>query len=233
MISRVFVLPLLWLGAGIGVHLEEVEEVSPEAARSVLDSLGTALLARTGTIATADDPVWTECDSGDRCLENIRARTQAGELVMLRVFGGPKSTHLVAERIDAKNASKQHAKLTVEGTAMPDAAALAPLARELFPEPRAPTKLELSDAGGRALSPAPSYGPWILLGAGAVAAGVGILFGASSRSAGDRVAHEVLPGPESDDLSSRRDTHAFAANMLFGTAAAAGAGALLWMLFDD
>ncbi|MBK6683772.1 MAG: hypothetical protein IPG45_04810 [Deltaproteobacteria bacterium] len=232
--SMVAGLTLLLLGAGVGLHLEQVAELSLEDATAVAIQLGQALEPRVGGPANLDDPLWPECGRGDRCADEVRQRTGAAELVYLRVLGGPTKIRVIAERLQP---GQPHPPIT--RTLPRDqpswAQELAELATALYPEvlpapPPEPALVALPPA------PAPAANRWVPLvpiGVGVALAGVGVGFGLSSRSARDTLETTSLSDEEYQQGLSTMQTHGLVANLLLGTAVVAvAAGVVLWITAD-
>lgn len=228
--SALVSLSLLAVTAGAGIHLEEVGELPLEDAVSVVSALARALEGHRGEPAVIDDPSWSQCEARDRCVQDLRGRTQAEELVFVRVFGGPSLIHVILERVSLEARENRTFELDLErvGTREPGRWT-GPLARAvgaLFPEagpPKRSRELSLAEPG-----PAPEPRersllraalPWIALGAGAACGGAGVYFGTSSADAKEELESGIFLGGEYDALSSRLEGHGLAANVLFGAAA--------------
>src|SRR5437868_10662217 len=89
-------LGLLVLGADVGVHVEELDQIDADTARALLDALGSALAPLAPVVAI--DAERGPCGPDLRCLEPARARTDARELVLLKAYGGPTRIRVLAER---------------------------------------------------------------------------------------------------------------------------------------
>jgi hypothetical protein len=205
-------LPLLAAGAGIGLHVEEQEDVSPDTTALILQSLSQRIFTRTGTRAVVDDLYWSACTAEDRCIDAIRARTRTDHLVMIRAFGGPRDVHLVLERLSTRASAHHEARLTLDANDHDTwELAIGRAVVDLFPE----AAIEQSQ---HALTPAPDPLPWALLGAGVVSAGVGAAFGVGSANAKDRIEHQLLDEQSYDTLSRRQRRYGTAADVLFAAA---------------
>ena len=224
-------LTLLLLGAGVGLHFEQVAELSLEDASAVAIQLGQAPAPRVGGAAALDDPLWPECGRRDRCVEEVRQRTGASELVYLRVLGGPTKIRLIAERLQPGRAHPPLTR-TLPRDQPSWAAELAELAAALYPEvlpppPEDPALVAIPPP------PAPESNAWVPLvpiGVGVAVAGVGVGFGLSSRSTRETLETTSLPEAEYQDGLSKMRTHGLVANVLLGTAVVAVAtGLVLWL----
>lgn len=219
----------------IGVHVETLADTPLELAEALTSSIAAALRERTGAPPNIDSLDWATCTAGDRCLEEIRARLGSDDVLLLRFFPGPTMIRIVAHRMRPhastpspaierdlpRDRFKWRAELRAMSAALyPDIQA-APPNLELIEKPPA-----LEAAGERSIA------PWIVLGAGAAALAVGIVFGAQSASTGKQITSEFHLDGELDALESRMKTQALTANILFVTAAAGGIAGLTLAIFD-
>lgn len=220
-------LALLLFGGGIAIHVEDTEAIETEAALALGAELARAIETRTGTAASIDEPGGGRCQARDRCVGEIRARTAATEVVLLRVFGGPRSIQLIAERIRPRLALAVQGKLTLErGGAAP--LQLEPLAATLFPEVRASAPAPPIEAPPEHTS----WVPWAIAGSGAVLAVAGAVLAASSAGAKARLEAEVLPEATSESLSDRQVAHGTAGAVLIPAGAAALLAGLAWLVLE-
>src|SRR5262245_57205228 len=88
----------LLASATIALNLEESSELPLESAVKMVDALAAAIGERAGLKPIVDDPTWSGCKRDDRCLIDIAARTQASEVVLVRVYGGALTHRMIAER---------------------------------------------------------------------------------------------------------------------------------------
>jgi hypothetical protein len=227
---------LLLVGAGIGLHLEERENVTRETALHALEALGRAIETRTSTQPVLDDLDWSACTREDRCVTEIRARTRTSDLVLVRAFAGPQGLHLVIERLPA-SAPAETAQTRITLPKNEEAtwdASLAPAVAALFPEvkTRADIAVAPPTAAPRREEEAISVAPWIVFGASALALGTGVAFGLSSRSAREQIERSRHDQLEYDELSGRQSAHGMAANVLFGAAAAGAVAGVVMLIID-
>lgn len=219
---------LLFIGAQVAVHLEEVEGVSAEDAQSIAESFAEAIETRTASTAAVDETLWA-CDAEDRCADAIRSRTGATDLVFLRIFGGPASVRLSAEVL---RASPGKAGLNIERGLAVTPVILAPLAAALFAA-GAPKIVDQKNDLVPPIEPHPrSITPWILLGGGGIAAGVGTAFVLSARDAQNEIETRDHPNAQTEELASRQRTHGIAAASLLVTGACAAATAVVWWILE-
>lgn len=214
-------LPLLAYGAVVGLRIDDVTDVPLERAIQIAEGLGRAIEDEGELRAVVDDPSWSRCPQVGGCLTELRARTGAGPLVLLRIYGGLTQIRVFAERPEPEQSAKAEIDLPLGGA---DAGPLHALVHQLFPElpHRAPAPQLLGQSAPP--TPSPRLAPWVVAGTGAVALAVGVGLGLSSKGART----EVETAPHSDAeiarLTDQTQVHGLAANLLFG---AAGLGAIV------
>lgn len=225
-----FSLGILLIGAGIGLHVEESEGLEIAEVMGVAASLGEAIKTRTGTTPAIDEPTWSRCEAEDRCVPEIKQRLKAGDVIMMRVFGGPGSVRVVAER---------HGKFDRRGTITIDRATLPPppsaftsLAGALFQEVRPPAA-QIAVVAPAVEAPAKrSWAPWVAFGAGALAAGAGTIFGVASLNTRSEIEAQIHDEPTFTELRDKQDGQATAAYLLFGVAVAGVVAGTLLLVLD-
>src|SRR4029077_1796837 len=121
--------------------LEESEELSIETAMQIAEGLGRAIETRSGLSPVIDDPVWGVCRAAARCLPEVRARTGAGDIVLVKLFGAPKKVRLIAQRFPLGRAPDPRFEINVpierEGWTEPlEAAARALFAQGTLVDPK-------------------------------------------------------------------------------------------------
>lgn len=203
---------MLLVAQTVGLQLTASTDLPADEAQQLLERLRVAITAHTGLPVVVDDPLW---DGGARALTD--------EVVVVEVIGGLTLVRVVATRgvrpaIEADVARDE-----------PDAD-VRRLAARLFPEGRVAPVVDVTATATVATGPAEtSVAPWLVLGASAVVMGVGIAFGASSRSARADSQDPMLTMEEFDRLADRTQSHAVVADVSFA-AAAIGAlvGGVLW-----
>lgn len=225
-------------GATVGIRLEESEELSIEEAMQITEAFGRAIEARSGLTPVIDDPVWGVCRAADRCLSEVRSRTGANDVVLVRLFGAPKKVRLVAQKFRLGMPPDQRYEINVPIEREAWNAPLEEAARNMF-EPKVelkarvePPKLELhKDPPPIAPASETSIAPWVLIGAGATALIAGSVLGLSSRSARGAVETEPHTDAEVEELTDRLKVHGWTANVLFSVSvlSVAGGAALLFL----
>jgi len=234
-------LALTLASATVGIRLEESEELSIETAMQIAEGLGRAIQTRSGLSPVIDDPVWGVCRAADRCLPEVRARTGAGDIVLVKLFGAPKKVRLIAQRFSPGLSPEPRFEINVpierEGWNAPlEAAARALFAQATTIDPKALVHgVELPK---NQLDPHPppkgerSVVPWVLVGAGAAALIAGSIFGFSSRSARSAVETEPHSDAEVDVLTDRMRAHGWTANVLFSVSALSAAGGVALLVLE-
>src|SRR5262249_37357776 len=157
-----------------------------------------------------DDPTWaSSCTSADRCASEVRARTQAEEVVLVRLYGGPLKIHVTADRLTSTSTGADRGRTreaNVPKTRANWTDGLEALAGELFDRSADPSDVAVA-------KPAPRQAvetklsivravPWILCGVGVAAAGAGLAFGLDSAHTRNRIEAEILTAPDYQDLKS-------------------------------
>lgn len=212
------------LVGSLGLHLSHHPDVPLPRALMVVDRLAAQIEGR-GTSTVVDDPLWTPCKAGDGCEARVRAHLETPQVAFLSIYEGARTMRVVA-RVGGR---EHRVQLPLDPADW--AEGLTRLAMALVPTPRSATSSTTFAATG----PPPRatrWAPW-LLGAGALAtAGVGIGFGLSARGAQDGLREGPLLQAEAQDLRSRQSGHAWAANILIGSAVALTAGAVITWLTD-
>lgn len=231
-------LALLAAATSVGLKLEETDQLAFEDATELTGALAKRVEARSGRTVVVDDPVWSSCAGDERCLDQVRARTGGGDVVLLSIFGGLSRARVVAERSRPGEASPTHVERDVPRDRKSWGPALDDLARALFPEAPEPPGPE--PIVGTSLDPTPStpklegtrWAPWIAVGAGVALAGAGAAFGVSSAQARADSADPNLADPAFEALADRTQAHAIAADALFGAATVAVVTGVVLLLFD-
>src|SRR5882672_4683882 len=106
------IIGLLFISATIGVHLEETGEIAPEQALALARAATQAFQKDGGRSAELDDPVWASCAANELCVDQIRARLHATDVVLLKVFGGLKRIRVIALRF--AQSSKEPARREID-----------------------------------------------------------------------------------------------------------------------
>jgi hypothetical protein len=138
----------LILGARIGLYVEDHVGVAAQRADRVTQEVQAALGRLSGAAIAVEPPF--RCDSEDRCVGEIRTRTRADEVVMLRMFAGPTRIRLLAERVAIAGRTAVSAEAELKQDEETWKSALDAVAATLFPESAAksgtvivsPTSLE-------------------------------------------------------------------------------------------
>jgi hypothetical protein len=189
----------LLLASSVTVHVEIGEGVPPEDVEQIAAQLARAIESRTGAETTADAGVIAACEVRPGCLEAIRRRTGADEVVLLSVVGVVTTIGLTVERFAASARSIQaQARLPI-GDPSTRREELERLASALFPESRPPASVgELGEPTPVAAVQPPPPKPERSVLALVVAGGGAALLGASA-------ALWVSQASSYDDLKRRLD----------------------------
>lgn len=230
MIGSELFLALILIRADVVVHLEEAGEVSIEEALAVCESLGAAITSRIGEPPQIEDVLWSSCDRSDRCISEIRARTSASRIVMVRVFGAPTALRVIAERFDtAASARRETFDLPRDRAAW--RALIAQAAEKLFPEPP-PARAAVAVVAPPLVDDPARVAPYVLLGGTAIAAAFAIGFGLSNNDARSEIEQAGIVRADRDyqTIADRQYTHGLIANIAIGAAATtAVAAAISWL----
>ena len=240
-------LGLLVLGATLALHVETAKSVSQSNTDDIVSGLAAAIQARTGEAPVRSvRPPPDGCPRNDRCVAEIRGHTKGQEIVFLRMIGGPSRIRLAGERVGVSGRvdARVQVDLTPEdvggkGTLEGVAAILLPGAVPPDP-PTPPPELECPTATATAALPMgdspksaeTKWAPWVILGASAVAAGAGAVFGAQNTKTRDDIASTPHTDDEVESLQDQAFGQGLAANVLLGTAAVGLATSVVWAFAD-
>jgi len=223
---------LLSLCFGVAVSVEEVREVPSEAADEVTSLVTDEIERATGVNPVLDHRLWSSCEEGARCLAEVRARTGESELLLLRLFGGPLSIQLVAEKIAEGSVLPARSVDLPKGSREGWRSMVAEMIATMFTR-RA--KAEISSEQPIELvrpSLIPDWLDWVLIASGVVAGGVATGFAVSSSGAKSAAEEDYLPGNDTDRHAARARDHRNAA-IGSGAAGAALAVAGIGLLIFD
>jgi hypothetical protein len=164
---------LLPLIASVGIHIEQRVGVDPARTASIALSLARAIEAQSGVQVQVDALDAGVCAKDQRCLDEVRARLGATELILLRVVGGITRIRLVGSRLGPRGVEPSINEATdLASDGADQRSRIGALVARLFPEPTRSSR-EI----GAVLSPAAAARePWLWRGsaiAAALSAGVG------------------------------------------------------------
>jgi hypothetical protein len=234
----VLALALTLAGATVGIRLEETEELSIEAAMQIAEAFGRAIEVRSGLSPVIDDPVWGVCRAADRCLSEVRERTRASDVVLIKLFGAPKKVRLIAQRFRFGLPPDERFEINIPIDRESWSTPLEEAARNMFAAgKKEPPKIAtpVIEIPKDPVLPPPqetALAPWILIGAGATALILGSVFGISSRNARNAVETEPHSDVEVEELTSRLKTHGWTANILFSVSVLSAGGGLALLFLE-
>lgn len=218
----------------VALHVEELGELSLLEAMPVIAAVEKELDALAGIEAVLDDPSFG-CESAERCAEEVRARSGAAEVVMLRAVAGPTRMQLRLRRL-RDGAPPREAEGLIERT--PAREALAALVRTLYPEAAALPRIaeEISPPLRLAEPARTDTGPPILAG-GLIALGlaggvVGVVFAQQNADARRTVRENVLIDTEYRAARDRARSRGIAADVLIPAGASVLAAGLVILAID-
>ena len=236
---------LLFFGASVALYVEEARGIGA-ADRAALLALAVSVLGAAGVEPVVDQG---PCAEPARCVEGIRRRTGASDVVRLRILGVPTRIRVDARRVGASGytVASGHADLSRDRARWQRA--LEGLALILFPPnpvapaeaPPPPPVSEAPPAVSIDLTAAPApaepgriglVAPLVVGGAGLVVAAAGFAFGASSDAARRDV--ETMPHSpaETTSLLDRTHDHGLAATVLVSAGAVAVVTGVILLLVD-
>lgn len=233
-------LGLLVLGAGLGLHLQESGELPINRSLALMEQIAELVRDETGVRPVIDDPDWSECDLQETpCQALVRSRTRTEQLVLLRAFAGLTKIRVELRRVgEGGEVGAVSGDLPLDAEGWPEP--LRAMVRGLFPDPFDPVLLRarepnvvVGEGGVVRTQRGPGPGPWILMGASAVAAGFGVGFFASSQDAkGELASGRLFSSEEFASLNGRLETHSVLAGVLLGTAVTGLVVGLTWLIWE-
>ena len=216
-----------FLVTSVGIHLQQVEAVEPANVTAILDGIARALESRVGARPRIDGLApggaqsvgglgASTCVPSDKaCVEQMRARLGADEIIVVRVFGGLTKVLIVLQRIFADGGTfetRVSANLGKDWSPVWHTAVA-----ELYPIQVRPQAQSAFDPSAAVEPAATTWPGWAFLGLATATLAGGVGLGLSSRSASDRLTSERLFDPLRADLDERASVHGIAATTLFVT----------------
>lgn len=129
-------LAMLFCGANVAVHVADAQDVSKSEIAKITAALGRAIEKRTGRAVAADTRHASPCTTLPECLAGIRTRTEASDIVLLRIFGVPTRVRVIAELWGDDQAPGPRAHTDLSRAAKSWAALFDHVAADLFPQLR-------------------------------------------------------------------------------------------------
>lgn len=238
----------LALIATVALHVEYSRGVDPAELSQLTSEVSTAI-TRTSSRAVVVDELGAPCAAQDRCVDDIALRTGTEWVVLLRVIGVSSRVRLVLvagrqgqDETREVKVDLPRARTPPDGALDAVLAGLIPPAPEVeleppLPPPQGPPQpgLQLSEADLMAPAPEPAVSPWpwLAMGAGVVAGGVGAIFGVRSAQARRAGEASYLPDDEFARLDDQAVNSGIAANVLFGAAAVGVISGVALLIFDE
>jgi hypothetical protein len=224
---------------GVGIHIGETDHVSYQDVLGLVEVMAKQIESRTSRTVRIDSADWEQCRGRGPCLDAVRARTRAKDVVIVRVIAGPLTMHVASERFYGDVAATRTSSASLPKSDKESwGSRLDGMVARLFPEkipkltpPPPPPPPPIAEVVTPPIEE-PSIAPWIVLGASGAVAAVGVGFGVSSRLAKGRLEGQVTTIEERSDLEGRTREHGIAANVLFGAAAAGAITAILLYALD-
>jgi len=219
----------LSLASSSTLRLTRVEDVIQETALAVAQAAAIAVGHATAAPSAVDDPTWPDCGDDDRCAAQIRSRAQVDDVVFIQLDGSATLIRVTARRVDSNGKIKEE-RLDLPREVASWTTALDDLATRLFGKTtRAPEPLVSPSPP----PPSPRVAPWLLVGTGAAALGVGIVFGVMRNNAETEARSEALSPGAIAPYEDRVQTNAIVADVLFGVAGASALTGLGLLIFGD
>jgi hypothetical protein len=226
----------LAIASTLGLRLGETGELSLDEGQELVGELARAIEASgSGRAAAVDDPVWAGACAEERCVAEVRARTHADEVLVVRAFAGLTMIRVTVERHVSGRAEASRVEADVPRKAEDRGPAMARLVASIFgtggganasPQPSLPQLTKAEAEPARAVSAGPL--PWVILAGSAAVLGAGIVFGLSSRSARRDSESPSISDADFNRLADRAQVHAVVADVFYLLAAVgAAAGVVL------
>lgn len=215
----------------IALHVEELGELSLLEAMPVIAAVEKELDALAGIDAVLDDPSFG-CESAERCAEEVRARSGAAEVVMLRAVAGPTRMQLRLRRLRDGVASTEVEQLIERSPAREGIAALV---RRLYPEAAALPGIAASPLQPPLPAVESSDPPYLaggLIIAGIAGGGLGLMFAHQNDGALRTVRQNVLTDAEYRVERDRARSRGIAADVLIPAGASLVAAGLVVLAID-
>jgi hypothetical protein len=229
---------LLSLAATTGIHIGETDHVPYQDALSLVETMAGLIEERTERPVVVDASEWEQCRGRGPCLDAVRARTRAEDVVIVRVIAGPLTLHVASERFYFDVAATRTSSASLPKNERESwrprlekmVVRLFPELPEVAPPPPSPPPPLVQVATEP--PPEPSIAPWVVLGVSGAVAAVGTGFGVSNYVAKNQLEGQVVLIDERADLEGRVRSHGITATVLFSAAAAGAITAVLLYVFD-
>lgn len=211
-------LAILLLGAGVGVRVDVVDQVSVQDAAEITETFVSEVRTRTrGRVVAPSLDSSSECVADDHCVQSTRLRSDVDDVVLLKLIMGLRRIRIVAEHYARGAPDPKAHELDLPRDRADWRASIAQLVKRMAFVP-APAERP-PPISAEPIEPTKSLVPsWIAAGAGVALLGVGIGFGLSSRHARRASQDPTLMPDAFEDYADRTQAHAIVADVLFLTA---------------
>lgn len=209
--------------ASVTLNLEYSRGVDPQELFELTSQVSSAITQTSSRGVTVDE-LGAPCATEDRCIKDIAARTGNEWVVLMRVIGVSSRIRIVLNIADATQLGLREIRIDVRRDPKTWPSALLQGLRNAIPpaQPGGPTGPVLSgplpDLTAASAPAALSPWPWLAIGGGVAAGGIGAIFGiraADARTAGEA---QFLPDSEFERLEGQAINNGITANIMFGAA---------------
>ncbi len=236
----------------MAVHVESARGIEETDRVFLISQIQDAVERATTIRPVVDDPPPGGCASPDRCIGDIKTRTNADVVLFVRLIGAPSRLRIGAERTPAAEGSAGNTTIDltrdrstwgppIDGLAVslfPDAATFRtpppppPAVAATPPTQDVVTSPAIDDEGGDL-----TVAGWAMVGVGLVVAGVATGLGVLSQNARDEHETDVMNNvmrstSEVDDLEAQAQGLGWGANVGWGVGGAAVATGIILLVVN-
>ncbi len=226
--------------ATVALNVEYSRGVDPQELFELTTQVSSAITETSSRGVTMDE-LGPPCATEDRCIQDIAARTGNDWVVLMRVIGVSSRIRVVLNYAQATQPELHERRVDLTRDRKTWSPALVQALRDAIPPaptPRPPDQPRLGSLPNAppitAPSTPPEVSPWpyLAMGSGAAAAGIGVIFGirsANARTAGEA---QFLPDGEFQRLEGQAINSGITANIMFGAAAVGIVTGAVLLLMD-
>ena len=222
---------LLLIGAAIGLSVDEVQGVERDEAAKIVTALENALVKVAGRRVVPDSALWRDCEKSERCLDDIRARTNATDIVVVAMFKGVTKIRVEVRRFPPNDGRPAEATANLKIGEAPEDAMLE-VAKAILPNAQPHSGTVTAPAPPPATSSALVWPAWVTGGIAVASAGGAVAFGVSADHAASALRGRVTVIDEFARLRSRADTHGDISNALLITSIVAVVTTAAWVAYQ-